>query len=141
APTNATGYQFDFKFYSFEFPYYVCSPYNDQFIALVNPAPAGSIKGNISFDKKKNPVSVNMAFFDDCNTGTQNDFAGECVLFMEPSCPMVPNPYCPGGAAELQGTGFDTWGGAQNWGGATSWLTSQAPVHGGDEFGIRFAIW
>jgi hypothetical protein len=112
APTNAIGYSFLFDFYTFEYPEWICTSYNDQFIALVNPAPEGSINGNISFDSQNNPVSVNIAFFDVC--------AG-----------------CPLGANELDGTGFDTW----NSGGATSWLRTTAPVQGGDEFTIRFAIW
>ena len=112
APTNATGYSFNFKFYSFEYPEWVCTSFNDQFIALVNPAPAGSVNGNISFDSATNPVSVNIAFFDVC-----------------PGCPM--------GDAELAGTGFDVWNDA----GATSWLQTTAPVTGGDEVTVRFAIW
>ncbi|MBK9264717.1 MAG: choice-of-anchor L domain-containing protein [Polyangiaceae bacterium] len=112
APTNATGYKFSFKFYSFEYPEWVCQTYNDQFISLVNPAPLGSINGNISFDSQTNPVSVNVAFFDVCQG-------------------------CPLGTGELQGTGFDTWNDA----GATGWLQSQAPVKGGQEFIIRWAIW
>ena len=112
APTNATGYSFLFDFYSFEYPEWVCTSFNDQFIALVNPPPLGAINGNISFDSKTNPVSVNIAFFDVCQG---------CAL----------------GAGELAGTGFDTWNDA----GATSWLKTQAPVTGGQEVSIRFAIW
>jgi hypothetical protein len=112
APTNASGYTFDFTFYSFEYPEWVCTTYNDQFIALVDPAPMGSINGNISFDSQTNPVSVNIALFDVCSG---------CAL----------------GTAELAGTGFDTWDDA----GATSWLVTQAPIEGGEEFTIRWAIW
>jgi hypothetical protein len=112
APSNATGYEFDFDFYSFEYPEWVCTAYNDQFIALASPPPLGAINGNISFDAMANPVSVNIAFFDVC--------AG-----------------CPLGTAELQDTGFDTWDDA----GATSWLTTTAPVDPGTEVTIRFAIW
>ena len=112
APTNATGFQFDFDFYSFEYPEWVCTEYNDQFIALVSPPPEDSISGNISFDTLGNPVSVNIAFFDVCSG---------CAL----------------GTSELQGTGFDTWDDA----GATSWLTTTSPIEGGTEFTIRFAIW
>jgi hypothetical protein len=112
APTNATGYSFNFFFYSFEYPEWVCTSFNDQFIALVAPPPMGSINGNISFDSKNNPVSVNIAFFNVC--------AG-----------------CPLGTGELQGTGFDVWNDA----GGTSWLLTQAPVKGGDLLSIRFAIW
>lgn len=112
SPKNATGYSFNFKFYSFEYPEWVCTSFNDQYISLVNPAPAGSIGGNISFDKQNNPVSVNVAFFDVCSG---------CAL----------------GPAEMAGTGFDQWNDA----GGTGWLKTQAPIKGGDEFTIRFAIW
>lgn len=112
APKNATGYSFNFKFYSFEYPEWVCTSYNDQYISLVNPPPDGSISGNISFDSQNNPVSVNVAFFDVC-------------------------PGCALGTGELAGTGFDSWDDA----GGTGWLKTQAPVTGGSEFTIRFAIW
>ena len=114
SPKNATGYSFNFKFYSFEYPEWVCTSYNDQYISLVNPPPEGSISGNISFDSMNNPVSVNVAFFDVC---------------AEPTCALGPG--------ELMGTGFDTWSDA----GGTGWLQTQAPVTGGQELTIRFAIW
>lgn len=112
APTNATGYSFDFFFYTFEYPEWVCKSYNDQFIALVSPPPAGSVNGNISFDSKHNPVSVNLAFFSVC--------AG-----------------CSRGTGELQGTGFDKWDDA----GGTSWLKTKAPVKAGQVITIRFTLW
>jgi hypothetical protein len=112
APTNATGFSYNFDFYSFEYPEWVCTAYNDQYIALMNPPPVGAINGNISFDSQTNPVSVNIAFFDVC--------AG-CAL----------------GTGELSQTGFDTWDDA----GATSWLVTTAPVTGGQEYTLRFAIW
>ena len=112
APSNATGYKFDFDFYSFEYPEWVCTTFNDQFMALVAPAPMGSLDGNISFDSMNNPVSVNVAFFNVC--------AG-----------------CSLGTAELTGTGFDVWDDA----GATSWLQTVAPVSGNDHVTIRFAMW
>lgn len=114
APTNATGFSFDFDFYSFEYPQYVCTAWNDQFVALVDPPPEGSILGNVSFDSNTNPVSVNIAFFEVC-TG------------------------CPLGTAEMDGTGFDSWDGLGA--GATSWLVTTAPVASGEEFTIRFTIW
>jgi hypothetical protein len=112
APTNATGYSFNFRFYSFEYPEWVCDQYNDQFIALVTPAPTGAINGNICFDSANNPVSVNLGFFDVC--------VG-----------------CPAGPGDMVGTGFNVWNDA----GATVWLQTQAPVTGGEELTIRFAIW
>jgi len=111
APANAVGYSFSFSFYTFEYPEWVCSEFNDQYITWVDPPPIGAINGNISFDAQTNPVSVNIAYFDVC--------AG-----------------CPLGTSELVGTGFDLWGDA----GATSWLQTTAPVEPGSIFTIRFAI-
>ena len=137
APTNATGYKFNFKFYSFEYAEWVCSDYNDQFIALVTPPPTGSINGNISFDSKNNPVSVNIAFFDVCDPSGVGTFAQNCTG----SCPLPPNPYCPSGKGELLGTGMDGAPGGGLDAGGTSWLETQAPVKGGDNVSIRFTIW
>lgn len=130
APTNATGYRFDFKFYSFEFAEWVCTSYNDQFIALVNPPPMGSVNGNVSFDSMNNPVSVNIAFFDFCDTCS--DWASFCSTG---TCPPQPTNCCPGGNTEILGTGFDVDAGG------TSWLQTSAPVTGGETISIRFAIW
>ena len=112
APANAKGYSFDFKFYSFEYPEWVCTTFNDQFVAIVEPAPEGAINGNIAFDSQTNPVSVNIAFFDVCEG-------------------------CPLGTADLADTGFDILDDA----GATDWLRTQAPITAGEEFTIKFLIW
>lgn len=136
APTNATGYKFNFKFHSFEYGEYVCTTFNDQFIALVNPPPQGAQDGNISFDALGNPVSVNIAFFDVCASCA--DFAANCF---ELNCPSAPVPCCPAGPSQLMGTGFDNGFGSGEDAGGTSWLQTQAPVVGGSEFAIRFAIW
>ena len=140
APTNATGYKFALKFYSMEYPYWVCDSYNDQFIALVSPAPAGSINGNIAFDSMHNPVSVNLGFFNVCDPTQKGDFAFDCIQ-SSGTCPTPPSPYCPLGTAQLAGTGFDTWDSEFGGAGATAWLTTQAPVTPGKDVTIRFAIW
>jgi hypothetical protein len=142
APTNATGYSFNFKFHSFEYPSWVCTTYNDQFITLVSPAPMGALNGNISFDSNHNPVSVNLGYFEVCDPTSITNFGRGCHPNTNPGCPARPNPYCPSGLAELQGTGFDIWGGGTvTNGGATAWLQTSAPVQGGSTFTIRFAIW
>lgn len=110
-PTNATGYEFAFKFYTFEYPEFVCDSFNDQFVALATPAPPGSLNGNLSFDSVGNPVSVNISFFEVCE-----------------GCPLGPD--------ELEGTGFGLWNDA----GATGWLRTRAPVTGGEELKLRFMI-
>ncbi|WP_437909151.1 putative metal-binding motif-containing protein [Sorangium sp. So ce327] len=113
APTNATGYEFAFKFYTFEHPEFVGEEhcFNDQFVALATPAPPGSLDGNLSFDSLGNPVSVKLSFFDVCEE-------------------------CPLGTDELEGTGFGLWDDA----GATGWLRTRAPVTGGEELKLRFMI-
>ncbi len=138
APSNATGYKFNFKFHSFEYAEYVCTAFNDQFIALVDPPPMGAQSGNISFDSLGNPVSVNVAFFDVCDTCA--DFADFCI---GASCPSAPTPCCPSGPDQLLGTGFDNGFGDPfpEDGGGTSWLQTKAPIAGGEEFNLRFAIW
>ncbi|MBL4632420.1 MAG: choice-of-anchor L domain-containing protein [Kofleriaceae bacterium] len=103
APANAKGYAFDFRFYSYEYPEWVCTEFNDQFVALVEPPPPGAINGNIAFDSMTNPVSVNIGFFEVCEG-------------------------CVSGTADLAGTGFDVLNDA----GATSWLRTQAPITGGE---------
>jgi len=119
APTNAAGYSIDLDFYSFEFPEWVCTSYNDQFVAIVSPQPVGAQNGNIVFDLMSVPMSVNMLM---------------PVCTYSPSLPQFP---CSLGAAELQGTGFDVW----NDGAATSWLRTSAPVTAGEIVSIRLAIW
>jgi hypothetical protein len=148
-PTNATGYSFNFKFYSFEFPDWVCDTkgYNDQFIALVTPAPSGayvptgSTGGNISFDSNGHPVSVNMGYFDACDPATPQRFASHCKATTGATCPATPSPYCPLGVGDLAGTGFDVWQSKVGPDGATRWLQTQAPAAPGSIITIRFAIW
>src|SRR6185312_5654050 len=55
-PANAKGLQFDFDFYSSEWPEYVCSEFNDSFIAyLSGKAFNNGMPENISFDAMNNP--------------------------------------------------------------------------------------
>ncbi len=140
-PTNATGYAFDFKFYSMEFPYWVCDSYIDELVVLASPAPAGAINGNIAFDSLKNPVSTMLGFMSVCDPTQSGVYATDCMTSGTGTCPMPPNPYCPNGTAQLQGTGFDVWDTSYGGAGATPWLTTQAPVQGGSELTLRFTMW
>jgi hypothetical protein len=148
APSNATGYAFNFKFYSFEFPDWVCDTagYNDQFVALVTPppmgayVPMGSMAGNISFDGNNHPVSVNMGYFDVCDPSSPTRFATHCISGGG-MCPPLPNPYCPLGLGDLAGTGFDTWHMTVGPAGATRWLQTQAPVQAASIITVQLTIW
>jgi hypothetical protein len=143
APSDATGFQFDFDFYSSEWPNYECSNFNDAFVAYLQSA---ATTDNISFDSNGNPVAVNIDFFDRCTPGTPVG----CLRSNGPnSDPPLSTAACSAGVAELGGTGFgDTdqtqcaGGNVQaTLGGATGWLTTQAPIQPGEQFTLDFMIW
>ena len=147
APLNASGVRFDLNFFSSEWPAYICSKFNDGFIAYLSAKGFnGGVPDNISFDSAKNPVSVNNGFFDRC---TPNVDIG-CA----PGAKRATSQ-CPGGPNELRGTGY---GGDGKWceafqllgtggnkvstnGGATGWLTSSAPVSPGETFTLELIVW
>jgi len=136
-PANAQGLQFDFDFYSGEWPEYVCTNFNDSFVAWLQSAayPGNGGDLNISFDAKGNPVSVNNGFFDRCTPNTQTGCAGG----------TPGTAACAGGPNELMNTGFYDLGsycGAQSTGGgATGWLTTKAPVQQAETITLQFIIW
>jgi hypothetical protein len=128
-PTNATGFTFDFNFFTYEWPGFVCSTYNDFFVALLTPIPMGQVDGNISFDQQGNPVSVNNAFVEVCG------------CFNGPPCTAGGKTFtCSLGTSGLQGTGFgtDTAGSDHA---STSWLVTKAPVKGGETITIRWMVY
>ncbi len=129
-PSNATGFSFDFDFYSYEWPGYVCSTFNDYFWAILSPIPMGSADGNISFDSLGNPVSVNNALMQVC--GCDGNPPNPCYAGGQTFD-------CPLGNIELIGTGFgfDT---AFSDHAATGWLRTTAPVAANSEISLRFAV-
>lgn len=131
-PSNATGLSFDFDFYTYEWPGFVCSTYNDFFLAVLDPIPMGQSDGNISFDSQGNPISVNNALLEVC--GCPGNPPGTCMAGGK-----IFN--CSLGNTELIGTGFgfDSGGGFGQDHGATSWLRTQAPVPANAEISLRFA--
>jgi len=122
-PQNAKAFSFDFNFYTYEWPGYICSQYNDFFVAILSPIPMGQSDGQISFDSQGNPISVNNAFMNVC--GCSNG----------PPCTAGGKTFqCPLGTAELNGTGFESHA-------ATSWLTTQAPATPGSVIRIRWGAY
>lgn len=89
-PTNAQSFSFDFNFMSTEYPEWVCTTFDDTFIAYLE---SEMFTGNISFDAMGNPVSINVAFFNVC----------------------TPPPASCTGSAELAGTGYQQDGGGTGW--------------------------
>jgi hypothetical protein len=118
-PTDAKSISFDFDFYTYEFPAFICDQYNDFFVAMVNPKIGSLPDGNISFDSQGNTISVNAGFLQVCSPqlagGKQFD--------------------CPLGPSELTGTGFEEHA-------ATSWLTTKAPIEApGSTITLDFLVW
>jgi hypothetical protein len=144
-PRNANGFSFDFDFGSGEWPEYVCSPFNDSFVAYLKSTAFNSgTPDNISFDSKNNPVSVNNAFFTEC--GPANAKTG-CA----PQA-TAGTASCSGGTADMMGTGFYDSPDSQNsnncngstaetGGGMTGWLTTQAPATPSETLTIDLIIW
>ena len=156
APKTAKGFSFDFRFFSREYPYYVCTGFNDFFLTLLTdesgkPLPGVNADGNISFDKNGNPVSVNNAFFTTCaNPQCHSSFsqsAQGCPRIM--SCDKTTNTCgteCTDGSDELAAYYPDYFSSATDStqtkrGGGTAWLTTQAPVEPGEIFNLDFYIW
>ena len=118
-PSNAKSLSFDFDFYTYEYPVFICTEYNDFFVALLfSQHPNTPPNRNVSFDKQGNPVSVNNGFLEVCKPGTHGG-----KFF---SCPL--------GSGELNGTGFEDHA-------ATGWLKTSTAVVPGEEVTLRFAIW
>ncbi|UQA61529.1 choice-of-anchor L domain-containing protein [Polyangium aurulentum] len=124
-PTNAKSFSYRLKFYSAEYPEYVCGQYNDFFVTLLkSSAPGIPADRNIAFDAAKNAVSVNNAFFEVC--------------FPSPALPLST---CPSGTLELIGTGMGGWNGDIRDGGGSVWLVNEAPVVPGETIEIEFITW
>ena len=123
-PTNARSFSYDLDFYTAEYLDYVCSGFNDTYVALLKSGapldPARS--GNVSFDASGEPINVNSSFLQVCTPGTQNGKSFACPL----------------GTSELAGTGF-SGDGVQD--GATSWLRTTASVLPGETITLSFMIW
>jgi len=126
-PTNAASLSFDFDFYTFEYNEFVCTDYNDAFVALLySKAPGLPANHNIAFDSQMNPVSVNNGFVEVC---TPWQYEG-----MKGNMPFTRDFPCKLGVLDLARTGFEGHA-------ATGWLQTQTNVVPGEELTLRFAIW
>src|SRR5690606_23926956 len=56
-PANANSFSFDFNFMSIEFPEYVCTQFDDTFLAMLQSL---EYTGNVSFDSQGNRMSINV---------------------------------------------------------------------------------
>jgi hypothetical protein len=142
-PQNAKGISFQFNFFSAEYPEWVCTEYNDRFIAILESSaldtsklPQGNCiantnppQCNVSFDDKGQVVSINNGFFDVCDSasGTSGGqpWSNTCT---KPKSMLTKTGY---EVADVAG---------RTTGGATGWLTTKAPVKPGETITLRFVI-
>ncbi|HTV21819.1 MAG TPA: choice-of-anchor L domain-containing protein [Polyangiaceae bacterium] len=129
APTNANSFGYNFNFFTSEYPEWLCTKYNDAYVAYYEGSLNTATNKNISFDSLSNPVSVNNG------------------LFTIPGWP----PPALGLNTLLNGTGFDgvcsnNIDGAKYLlksicGGSTGWLQTTAPVKPGEQITMIFNVW
>jgi len=144
APTNARAFSFNSYFISAEYPEYVCTTFNDQFIALVDtpsgtpsPIPNPADKNLMTYTSggQKWPIGINIAkgtdLFSVCESQTAN-----------PGCwdTSVSATSCSLGFDQLTGTGFEKNSGCLI-GGGTFWLTTAGNVIPGEIVELRVALW
>jgi Putative metal-binding motif len=148
-PTNAQSFSLSTNFFSAEYPEWVCSPFNDFFVVLLdsswNGSPANPGDKNLATytapDGQKYPVGVNLAkgdtgLFNQCVNGTLGCASANFGLTTT-RCMST---------SELVGTGFDNPIAFQCdvnslSGGGTGWLTTSGNVKGGEIITLRIAIW
>ncbi len=143
-PTNASSFSARMYFMSAEYPEYVCSQYNDFFVALIDSKAAG------------NPTDKNVAVFDDGDTQWPigvNIVKVADGLFTQceggpVGCAGVDGTYNGCEATnELAGTGFDAYDDfacnkqQKLAGGGSGWLTLRGNVEPGEVMQIRLAVW
>jgi hypothetical protein len=145
APTNARSFTFKFNFFSSEYPEWVCSTFNDFFVALIDS------------DATNNPADKNLAVWDDGSTTFPvgiNLVESAAGLFTvcengETGCrgSLQSNYTDCSDPGALLGTGFDVGDGicpvgsmGAN-GGGTGWLEVAGNVAGGEIITVRMAIW
>jgi hypothetical protein len=157
-PTNANSFRVRMFFYSAEYPEWVCSPFNDFFVTLVDTGAdnAPITDKNIAvYDDGVNlwPVGVNLVgaapgLFTACQPDVDQPIG--CGLS------AVDGTYngCVS-TDELVGTGFDLLGvpppqfgdepggceAGDQVGGGTGWLTMSGNVTPGETATLRFVIW
>jgi hypothetical protein len=146
APTNARAFSFNSFFMSAEYPEYVCTTFNDQFVALVDtpagvpsPIPNPPDKNLMTYTagNQKWPIGINIAkgttLFSVCDAAS-----------MTSNCQgtQVTAGSCSMGAGQLTGTGFEKPTSSTCLiGGGTFWLTTAGNVIPGQIVELRIVIW
>lgn len=127
APSNAHGFSFDFNVFTYEWPEFSCSQFNDLFLALLSPVPAGLADGNISFDAQGDYIGPNSSLIEVCGCAVPPCMAGGKTFA------------CDLGNQGLVDTGFTSTQGEDH--GSSGWLVSTAPVTPNQAITIRWTTY
>ncbi len=128
APSNANSFSFDFQFFSAEYPVWVCTEFNDEFLVEMESPGEFTTATNITFDSKMNPITINNGLFTVCTNSTTQYTMN-----------------CKSPVTDIAGTGYEDTssgllGGKDPIGGSTGWLTTTAPVTPNEEVTLHFII-
>ena len=145
-PTNAKSFSVRMNFFSAEYPEWVCSEYNDFFVALIDSEsdanPADKNLATYDDGDELYPVGVNLVeSADGIFSVCQNEATGCRAAALEGNYASCTD------FDALQGTGFELEDGvcptgAQGPnGGGTGWLQLVGNVEGGEVMTLRLAIW
>ncbi len=146
APTNAKSFSVKMFFFSAEYPEWVCSQYNDFFVALLDSKAANNPSDtNIAvYDDGQDrwPMGVNLVkvvsgLFGACQSGIVGCASNNIPESQYNGCTD---------ATLLHGTGFDELdnggcGAGKFVGGGTGWLTMTGNVEPGEVFTVKLAVW
>ena len=145
-PANANSFRVSAKFFSSEYPEWVCSPFNDFFVTLLdsaytgpNPNPPDKNLAVYSVGAAKYPLGVNLVnvgLFTQCLSGPTG-----CGQNAVPGT----NPFGTGlagtGMEDMAATSTGICGTNNRVGGGTDWLVMRGNVVPGEIITLRFAIW
>jgi hypothetical protein len=117
-PNDAKSMSFTHQFFTADAPSDVCTEFNDAFVAMIEPKPAGT-DGNVVFDSHGDLVGRNSA-----------SLLRACAPVTTKGVSFT----CPLGTTSLVGTGFDDKA-------ATGWLRTTVPVTSGSEITLKLMVW
>jgi hypothetical protein len=65
SPASARGFSIDHSMFTFDYPNFVCGPFNDQFLILIDPEVPVTVGGNVAMDGNSRPMGANASFMGD----------------------------------------------------------------------------
>jgi hypothetical protein len=137
APSNATALAFDSMFLTYEYPDFVCSNFNDFFVALLEGAPDEYENENIVVDAENNPIGVNSGLLSVCKQAREGRTGRPLTCTPSSEQLLLDTGY---GSEEAECAplrqGEEDLGGA-----ATGWLQTEVPVRASQIVDLHIALW